>query len=88
MPTAVIWVHFKTNAFDTFGYVKNSSELDALIEKNAIYAFKRKSGWVIIGKDQIRRIGVKLDYKGPERRESSANTSDYNLYQQNYACKR
>jgi len=59
-------VHFKR---DNFGYVENG-ELDALIENQAIYAFKRASGWVQIGKDPIRSTGVKQPYKGPERRAS------------------
>ena len=54
-------MHFKR---DNFGYVENS-ELDTLIESDAIYAFKRASGWVQIGKDPIRSTGVKQHYKGP-----------------------
>ena len=50
-----ILVHFKNN---DFGYVENS-ELDTLIENDAIYAFKSASGWVQIGKDPIRRTGVR-----------------------------
>ena len=61
-----ILVHFKRN---NFGYVENS-ELDTMIENQAIDAFKRASGWVQIGKDPIRTTGVKQPYKGPERRES------------------
>jgi hypothetical protein len=37
-----ILVHFKNNKF---GYVEDN-ELDALIEIDAIYAFKLASGWV------------------------------------------
>jgi hypothetical protein len=59
-----ILVHFKSNNFE---YVENS-ELDTLIESDAIYAFKRAaSGWVRVGKDPIRSTGVKQPYKGPER---------------------
>jgi hypothetical protein len=61
-----ILVHFKGN---NFGYVENC-ELDTLIEIDAIYAFKRASGWVQIGKDPIRTKDVKQPYKGPERRAS------------------
>ena len=62
-----ILVHFKSN---NFGYVENS-ELDTLIESDAIYAFKRENtGWVQIGKDPIRSTGVKQPCEGPERRAS------------------
>ncbi|HTG81524.1 MAG TPA: hypothetical protein VL949_06245 [Geobacteraceae bacterium] len=37
-----VLVHFKNN---DFGYVEDK-ELDTLIEKDAIYAFKLASGWV------------------------------------------
>ena len=62
-----ILVHFKTS---NFGYVENS-ELDTLIANNALYAFKRASGWVQLGKDLIRGTDVEQSYKGPERREST-----------------
>lgn len=61
-----ILVHFKRN---DFGYVENS-ELYTLIETQAIYAFKRASGWVQIDKDPIRSSGAEQPYKGPERRAS------------------
>lgn len=37
-----ILVHFKNN---DFGYVENS-DLDTLIERDVIYAFKAPDGWV------------------------------------------
>ncbi len=43
-----ILVHFKNN---DFGYVEDD-ELDALIVKDAIYAFKLASGWIQVGKDR------------------------------------
>ncbi len=64
-----ILVHFKRNK-DPFVYVENS-ELDTLIAHQAITAFKRESGWVVIGNDPTRRLYVGYhDYKGPERRAS------------------
>ena len=42
-----ILVHFKNN---NFGYVEDA-ELDALIARDAIYAFKIASGWVQVHKD-------------------------------------
>jgi hypothetical protein len=41
-----ILVHFKDN---NFGYVEDN-ELDILIQKDAIYAFKLASGWVKVSK--------------------------------------
>jgi hypothetical protein len=67
-----ILVHFKNN---DFGYVENS-ELDTLIETQAIYAFKRASGWVQIGKDPLRKTSVKQPHKGPKRRASSPPSPD------------
>lgn len=60
-----ILVQFKSYKF---GSVENG-ELDTLIAKEGIFAFKRESGWVKIGNDDpIRRLGVNQAYKGPERR--------------------
>ncbi len=88
MPATVIWVRLKTDIFETFGYVKNSDELDALIENDAIYAFRRKSGWVTIGKDPIRRLGIRQDYKGPERRTSPDVLPQCGLHPQRYVVQR
>jgi NDP-sugar pyrophosphorylase family protein len=41
-----ILVHYKNN---DFGYVEDA-ELDTLIEKGAIYAFKIECGWVQVDK--------------------------------------
>jgi hypothetical protein len=43
--------------------------LNALIEKEAITSFKRSDGWIVIGRDPIRRGGNRA-YAGPERRRS------------------
>ena len=53
----VILVHFKSN---TFGYVEDS-ELDTLIENDAIYTFKRASGWVQIDKDSRSEASSSID---------------------------
>ncbi len=59
-----VLVHFKNN---TCGFVPNH-ELDDLITYDNIVAFKRDTGWVDTGKDQLRGKSVKGAYAGPERR--------------------
>ncbi len=44
--------------------------LDTLLDDGKIKAFRRSTGWVVIGRDPIRRGGSK-DYNGPERRITS-----------------
>ena len=41
--------------------------LNTLIELHKIVEFKRKSGWVVIGKDAIRGMG-REPFKGKEKR--------------------
>jgi len=42
--------------------------LDKLIQEGNIHAFKRSTGWVVVGKYNIRGMGG--NYKGPERRNT------------------
>lgn len=47
--------------------------LDALLEKNRVTKFRRKSGWVTVGVDPVRTTTVPEDFQlfgGHERRES------------------
>ena len=47
--------------------------LDALLEKNRVTKFRRKSGWVTVGVDPVRTTSVPEDFQlfgGHERRES------------------
>ena len=47
--------------------------LDALLEKNHVTKFRRKSGWVTVGVDPVRTTSVPEDFQlfgGHERRES------------------
>lgn len=46
----------------------NIRDLQQLIDEGKVTAFRRASGWVTVGIDQIRGCGGK-DYPGPERRE-------------------
>ncbi len=34
----------------------------------AIMAFRRESGWAVIGRDPVRRAGVQEAFEGPDRR--------------------
>jgi hypothetical protein len=47
------------------GTVKDH-QLDGLITKGKIVAFRRASGWATIGRDPLRGSGG--EYSGPERR--------------------
>ena len=49
--------------------------LDMLIERESITSFKRSEGWIVIGRDPIRK-NRRPDYSGPERR---MDTSGYGL---------
>ena len=64
-----IMVQYKDNSF---GNVRNEA-LDSLIDGNAIVAFRRKSGWVEIGRDSVRGGGVPREYAGEDRRIAAAN---------------
>ena len=47
--------------------------LDALLEKNRVTKFRRKSGWVTVGVDPVRTTSVPEDFQlfsGHERRDS------------------
>lgn len=47
--------------------------LDALLEKNHVTKFKRKSGWVTVGVDPVRTTSVPEDFQlfgGHERRDN------------------
>ncbi len=52
----------------THGMVESSS-VSRLIREGKIRSFKRASGWVIIGRDRIR----KFDHAGQERPKPSAS---------------
>lgn len=55
---------------EKYDYVKNFM-LDKLIETGAISQFRRRSGWVRIGVDPIRKPKSGT-FSGSERREASA----------------
>lgn len=42
--------------------------LDWLLSSNQIFAFRRTSGWVVVGRDQIREEGEGGGYNGLEKR--------------------
>lgn len=42
--------------------------LDWLLSSNQIFAFRRSSGWVVVGRDLIREDGEEAGYDGPEKR--------------------
>ena len=47
--------------------------LDALLKKNKLTKFRRKSGWVTVGVDPVRTTSVPEDFQlfgGHERRDS------------------
>ena len=47
--------------------------LDALLKKNHVTKFRRKSGWVTVGVDPVRTTSVPEDFQlfgGHERRDS------------------
>ncbi len=52
--------------FDNTPGAVDPSELDRLIQKRMIIAFRRSNGWVRVGRDKVRGAGGY--YKGPERR--------------------
>jgi hypothetical protein len=52
---------------DRYDYVKDFM-LDSLIESGAITRFRRRSGWVQIGVDQVRKGRQQGVYGGIERR--------------------
>jgi len=67
----LLQVIYTDNHYD---YVKDFM-LDDLIESQKIAKFRRSTGWVTIGVDQIRARNNKRTYDGIERR--SAITSLY-----------
>ncbi len=44
----------------------NPDELERLIQKRLIIAFRRSNNWVRVGRDAVRGTGGR--YSGPERR--------------------
>lgn len=52
-----------------YDYVKDFI-LDILIESREILKFKRRTGWVTIGVDPIRRSHRDIPFHGPDRREA------------------
>jgi len=60
MPIKVIYID------NTAGVVK-ACNLDQLIKKGKIVAFRRSDGWAKVGRDPIRGTGGR--YEGPERRD-------------------
>ncbi|MGZ3578862.1 MAG: GSU3473 family protein [Syntrophales bacterium] len=52
-----------------YDYVKDFI-LDILIESKEIVKFKRRTGWVTIGVDPIRRSHRDIPFHGPDRRET------------------
>lgn len=49
-------------------HLVSSRFLDRLLYSNQILAFRRSSGWVVVGRDPLRENGEGDGYKGPERR--------------------
>ncbi len=66
-----IMVQFSNKTFD---YVENRV-LDDLLERGAIIAFRRESGWVKIGVDPIRKSRFSLLFDGQDRRASAKKQS-------------
>ena len=62
-------VQYKDNSFCN---VLNEA-LDSLVDSSTIVAFRRKSGWVEIGRDSVRGGGVPREYAGEDRRIAAAN---------------
>jgi hypothetical protein len=62
-------VVFRDNHHD----IVSGNELDRLLETGKIKAFRRSTGWVVIGRDTIRGNGG--NYIGPERRMPGIRTS-------------
>ncbi len=52
---------------DSFDMVKPQL-LDEYIQTGTVHAFRRASGWAVIGRDPIRKQGRAGTYTGPERR--------------------
>ena len=42
--------------------------LSQLLWENRVQTFKRSEGWVVVGKDPLRRDAKALSYNRPERR--------------------
>lgn len=59
-------------ADDRYDYVKDFM-LEPLIKSGSITKFKRKTGWVLIGIDPIRKTRPDQGYGGSERRKPAAN---------------
>lgn len=66
-----IIVQYRDN---TFRHVQNHL-LDDLIDSGEIVAFRRSSGWVELGKDQLRSKRPQANYDGLERRMQPEQTS-------------
>lgn len=58
----------------SFGYVAYR-ELDEMIDKGVIIAFRRESGWAEIGRDPIRQASVPQAFEGPDRRAATGKRS-------------
>ena len=56
-----------------YGLVEDS-ELDELIAQRKIKKFLRSTGWCTLGADPIRKDS-RIDFKGPERRQSLTNAA-------------
>ncbi len=54
----------------TYGHVANRN-LDDLIGKGIVVAFRRESGWAQIGRDPIRGTSPAQELDGPDRRASA-----------------
>jgi hypothetical protein len=65
MPITVMYTNGKT------GIVENY-QLDDLIVSGKIKKFRRSDGWVVVGKDPIRKAD-ELEIK-PKKRQSTGNT--------------
>jgi len=49
-------------------HLVSSRFLDRLLSSHEIFAFRRSSGWVVVGRDRLRENGEGDGYSGRERR--------------------
>ncbi len=62
----LIQVAYHDNRYD---YLKDF-QLDRMLELNQVAGFRRRSGWVRVGVDPIRKGRRGFSYYGPERRNA------------------
>ena len=57
--------------------------LDSLIDSKKIVKFKRSTGWVAIGADQIRAVNRYSAFNGDDRRAPNNSTFVHNYFRSN-----